>query len=67
MENICLQFTSSHLLHGGVEGEGVMVRNTVPDLGCTSMEVIYPGQAVGITVPAPYDMVPFYIMYALCN
>jgi hypothetical protein len=44
--------TITNLFHGSVEGKGMIVRNAVPNFGCPRVEVIYPGQAVGITMPA---------------
>jgi hypothetical protein len=43
-----------YLLHGGVEGEGMIIRNTVENPGCPGVEIVNPGQTVRIAMPTAY-------------
>jgi hypothetical protein len=40
-----------YLLHGGVEGEGMIIRNAVENPGGPGMQIVNPGQTVRVAVP----------------
>jgi hypothetical protein len=43
-----------YLLHGGVEGEGMIIRNAVENPGGPGVEIVNPGQPVRIAMPTAF-------------